>query len=248
MSAPQNAALDRLIRKLDGITGLSDADKQAIRGLPVTVKSIGPSGVILRESDPSLYCCFILDGWTYCQQSLKDGRRQVVSIHVPGDMPDLQGLHLPAPDFGMVALTGATVAFLPHTELRALVAAFPTVAAVLWRETLITAATHRAWITGLGRRDAQGRLAHLFCELYARLAAAGLNDGDTIPMPLRQTDIADVLGLTSVHVNRVMRDLRTENLVRLRNRRLEIQDRPALRALAEFNPHYLHLPNASAHS
>lgn len=117
---------------------------------------------------------------------------------------------------------------------------------MLWRETLITAATHRARITGLGRRNAHGRLAHLFCELYVRLSAVGLNDGDTIPMPLRQSDLADVLGLTSIHVNRTMRELRAENSVRLAQRRLKIQDWPTLRAVAEFNPHYLHLPNGSA--
>lgn len=242
MLAPQNDSLDRLIRKLDGITRLSEADKQAIRGLPVIVKTIGPGQAILHEGDPSPYCCLILNGWTLCQQLLSDGKRQILSVHVANDMPDLQSLHLPYPDFGMFALTGATIAFVPHVELRALMAAFPTVSAVFWRETLIVAAIHRAWITGLGRRDARGRLAHLFCEMRARLTAVGLNDGDTIPMPLRQTDLADVLGLTSVHVNRTMRELRAENLVRLESRRLEIRDWGALSAMAEFNPHYLYLP------
>jgi CRP-like cAMP-binding protein len=246
MSPVQNASLDHLIRKLDGATPLSEADKKAIRNLPVTIKTIEPGQALLHEGNLFPYCCLILEGWTYCQQVLSNGRRQILSLHIPGDLPDLQSLHLPDPDFGMQALTTATVAFVPHAELRALVAASSRVSTALWRETLITAAIHRAWITSLGRRDARARLAHLFCELYLRLSAAGLEDGGTIPMPLRQHDLADAIGVTSVHINRMIQDLRGENLVHLRSRRLEIRDWPGLRAAADFKPEYLHLPSDSA--
>jgi CRP-like cAMP-binding protein len=117
----------------------------------------------------------------------------------------------------------------------------PAISTALWREALITAAVHRVWMAGLGRRDARGRLAHLFCELYLRLKAVGLVDGYTLPMPLRQPDLADALGLTPVHVNRVLRDLRNEGLISLRGRRLEILDWAGLQAAGEFSPHYLHL-------
>ncbi|MHB2208008.1 Crp/Fnr family transcriptional regulator [Methylobacterium sp. CM6257] len=195
----------------------------------------------MPEEASSSSCCIILSGWACCYQMLNEGRRAILSFHVPGDVPDLQSLHLPHTDFGMTALTPAAVAFVAHADLRALMADYPAISTALWREALITAAVHRAWMAGLGRREARGRLAHLFCELYLRLKAVGLVDGYTLPLPLRQHDLADALGLTSVHVNRTVKDLRAEGLISLRSRRLEILDWPGLQAAGEFSPHYLHL-------
>jgi CRP-like cAMP-binding protein len=241
MIAASNDPLAILIRKLSGADGLSDAEQEAIRSLPVTIRTVAARQDIVQEGGPSSSCCIILDGWTCCYQMLEGGRRPILAIHVPGDLPDLQSLHLPVPDFGMTALTQATLAFVPLAELRKLMAALPNLSAALWREALINAAIHRAWMAGLSHRDARGRLAHLLCELYLRLSAAGHANGYAIPMPLRQTDLADALGLTSVHVNRVLKDLRGNGLISLHGRRLEIRDWSGLRAVAEFNPQYLHL-------
>lgn len=233
--------LDVLIRKLAGVQGFSKAERQAIGSLSATIREFSPQQDILSEGGYSSSCCIILDGWTCCYQMLDEGRRQILSFHVPGDVPDLQGLYLADTDFGMAALTAATVAFVPHTEVHKLIASFPTIATALWREALVGAAIHRAWMTGLGRRDARGRLAHLFCELYLRLTTVGLTDGYALPLPLRQPDLADALGLTPVHVNRTLRDLRNDGLISLRRRRLEIQDWLGLCTAAEFAPRYLHL-------
>ncbi|WP_267426986.1 Crp/Fnr family transcriptional regulator [Methylobacterium sp. GC_Met_2] len=222
---------------------LSKTEEHALRKLPVASRTFEAQQDIIYGGATSLHSCVVLDGWTCCYQLLTEGKRQILSIHVPGDMPDLQGLHLPQPDFGMAAITRAVVAFVPHTALRQLSDGSPTIAAALWRETLITAAIHRAWITSLGRRDARQRFAHLICELYLRLEAAGLASDHTMWMPLRQPDLADALGLTSVHVNRTMRSLRLDGLIDLRSRQLVIQDWDGLRALAAFSPQYLRLPN-----
>lgn len=230
-----------LIRKLSGADRLSQAEQQAIQSLPAKVRIVEAQQTILSGGEASTSCCIVLDGWTCAFQWLRNGGRPILAINVPGDAPDLQSLHLPAPDFSMVALTRATLAFVPHAELHKLTAAFPTLAAALWREALITAAIHRAWMAGLSRRDARGRLAHLFCELYLRLSAFDRANGYAIPMPLRQTDLADALGLTSVHVNRTLRELRSEGLISLHSRRLEIHAWDRLCAVAEFDPQYLHL-------
>ncbi len=245
MPEAPSAPFDALIRRLGGAKRLTGADERAIRGLPIAIRTFKPNQVMVHEGDPSPNCCIVLDGWTCCYQILAEGRRQIFSLHVPGEMPDLQSLHLPEPDFGMGALTAARVAFVPHTAVRALMAASPCVAAALYREALITAAIHRAWMTGLGRRDGSGRLAHLLLELHARLSAVGLADGASCPLPLTQADLADVLGQTSVHINRTLRDMRGLGLITLVGRRLTIHNRDSLIRLAEFDPRYLHLEFAT---
>lgn len=230
-----------LARRLGGATPLPKADERAILELPLIIRTIEASRDIVYEDGASNHCCVILDGWTCCYQLLTDGRRQILSFHVPGDLPDLQSLHLPSPDFAMATVTRSIVAFVPHAELRKLTDQYPAIAQAFWREAVVAAATHRAWITSLGRRDARQKLAHLFCELYLRLKAVGLTDGCSMPMPLRQTDFADALGLTSVHVNRTLRSLRTEGMVDLYSRRLTIHGWEALCAVSSFNPRYLHL-------
>ncbi|MGU3664535.1 Crp/Fnr family transcriptional regulator [Methylobacterium sp. A49B] len=226
---------------MGGATRFSQAEQHALRDLPATIWTVEAQRDIVNEGDPATQCCLVLDGWICCYHLLTEAGRQILSFHVPGDLPDLQCLHLPRPDFGIAAVTRATVAFVPHAKLRELANGFPTIAAALWRETLTCAAIHRAWITSLGRRDARQRLAHLICELYLRLEAVGLADEHILPMPLRQPDLADALGLTSVHMNRTLKAMRTDGLISLRSRRLEIRDWAGLSAVAEFDPQYLHL-------
>ncbi|WP_244507778.1 Crp/Fnr family transcriptional regulator [Methylobacterium phyllostachyos] len=232
-----------MARRLARAVSFTAVDQGAIERLPVVTRILEASRDIIYEDNSSAHCCVILDGWTCCYQLLANGRRQILSFHVPGDLPDLQSLYLPSPDFGMATVTRASVAFVPHTHLRRLAQQSPAMAQAFWREVVVTAATHRAWITSLGRRDARQKVAHLFCELYLRLEAASLAGDHIMPMPLRQNDLADALGLTSVHMNRVLRNMRTEGLFDLRSRRLKIRDWAALASAAEFNPQYLHLGN-----
>ena len=233
--------LESIVRSLEGTKRFSEAEQHALRDLPVTIWTVEAQRDIILEGDPVTQCCVVLDGWICCYHLLAEGRRQILSLHVPGDLPDLQCIHLPRPDFGIAAVTRATIGFVPHAALRELATDFPAIAAALWRETLISAAIHRAWITSLGRRDARQRFAHLICELYLRLEAVGLADDHIMPMPLRQPDLADALGLTSVHMNRTLKAMRTGGLIELRSRRLEIRDWAGLSALAEFSPQYLRL-------
>jgi len=230
-----------LIHKLESIGCLSDEERQAITRLPVTARPLGAHQDIVREKDRPSQCCLLLDGWACRYQMLSEGKRQIFSLHIPGDIPDLQSLQLEVMDHSVCTLTSAIVAFIPHEALLNLTAAFPGIAAVLWRDTLVDGAIFRQWMTGMGRRSACQAVAHLFCELYVKLGTIGLAQDHTYRLPLTQTELGDALGLSNVHVNRVLRDLRDWEWITLEGGRLQIHKWQELAGLCEFDPAYLHL-------
>jgi CRP-like cAMP-binding protein len=236
-----NHATNALIRKLKAIAQLSDEERRAIEYLPVTGRLLRPHQDIVHEHDQPSQCCLLLDGWIYRYQLLSEGKRQIFSFHIPGDIPDLQSLHLGTMDHNVCTLTQATVAFIPHEALRELTAAYPGLAAILWRDTLVDGAIFRQWMIGMGRRSAIGSIAHLYCELYVKLAAVGLAKDHAYKLPLTQQDIGDALGLSNVHVNRVLRELRERELITLQAHWLQINDWAELIKLCDFDPTYLHL-------
>ncbi|OHV17900.1 Crp/Fnr family transcriptional regulator [Methylorubrum extorquens] len=244
--APNPRAAALLIRKLKSIAPLTDEQCQAIERLPVRTHTLAAHHDIMRDGDRPAHCCLMLDGWACRYKLLGDGRRQILSFHMPGDIPDLQTLHIPTMDYSLASMTKATVAFIPHDSLSGLVSRHPGVGAILWRETLIDAAIFRAWMIGMGRRSAFQQVAHLFCEVYMKLQAAGLADHYRCPLPITQIDLADALGLTSVHVNRVLREMRGRALITLRENTLVIEAWDELLRIAEFDPTYLQLEYRAA--
>jgi CRP-like cAMP-binding protein len=236
-----NHSVDMLIRKLESISRLSNEERRAVEGLPITVRPLGAGQDIVQEKDRPSHCCLLLEGWACRYQLLNEGKRQIFSFHIPGDIPDLQSLHLRVMDHSVCVLTSSTVAFIPHEPLRELTAAFPGIAATLWRDTLVDGAIFRQWMTGMGRRSALGSIAHLFCEMYAKLESVGLARGYAYKLPLTQQDIGDALGLSNVHVNRVLRELRERNLITLQSQRLQINQWTELTKLCNFDSTYLHL-------
>ena len=238
--------MSRLIRKLESITTLSDEERQAVENLPVRFRSFDARQDIVRDGDKPSHCCLILDGWTCRYKLLSQGRRQILSFHVAGDIPDLQTLHLQTMDHSLATMKAATVAFIPLENLRELAADFPSIGTLLWRSTLVEAAISREWETNLGRRPAFERMAHLFCELYLRLQAVGLADDYRCPIPITQTDLADALGLTPVHVNRVLQEMRGRAIITLRSSTLVIEAWGDLLQASEFDPAYLHLEKRAA--
>lgn len=234
-------ATHMLIRKLESIACLSEEERQAITRLPVSTRSLGSHQDIVREKDRPSQCCLLLEGWACRYQVLSGGNRQIFSFHIPGDIPDLQSLHLQVMDHGVCTLTSAIVAFIPHEALLDLTAAFPGIAAVLWRDTLVDGAVFRQWMTGMGRRSACQAIAHLFCELYVKLEQIGLARDHAYRLPLTQSELGDALGLSNVHVNRVLRDLRNWEWITLVGGRLQINKWQELAGLCEFDPAYLHV-------
>ncbi|WP_236960264.1 Crp/Fnr family transcriptional regulator [Methylobacterium durans] len=229
------------MRRLESIASLADEERRALENLPISAKVIPPHQDIVRGKERTSHCCLVLEGWAYRYKMLHEGRRQILSLHIPGDAPDLHSLYLDEMDHALGALSRVTVGFIPHEAIHNLIRRFPNLVAALWRETLIDAAIFCERITSLGQRDASKRLAHLFCELYLRLRAVGLADGHSYALPVTQLDLSDALGMTNVHVNRVLQELRRRELITLRGGRLTINHWPELVEVAEFDAGYLHL-------
>ena len=232
---------ERLVRKLQSIKVLSPEDVEGLKTLPLILKLLASQEDVVSEGDRPSQCCLLLEGYLCRYKILPSGGRQIMSVHTPGDIPDLQSLHLKVMDHSLCALTPAKVAYIPHTAVRALISQFPRIGDAFWRDTLIDAAIFRAWLTGVGRRTSEARIAHLFCELFTRLRAVGLAGEDGFVLPLTQAEIGDALGLSTVHVNRSLQSLRAEGLVASKGRFLAIPDWERLKIAAEFDPTYLHL-------
>jgi CRP-like cAMP-binding protein len=187
----------------------------------------------------------LLEGWAACSKLLPDGRRQIINFAVPGDFLGLRCFLLPKADHAVVTITEASVSQFPQQQMVDLIRANPKFgAAVLWALSFEQAIVVDH-LVNIGRRSALERTAHLLLELEARLSLVGLSADGSFEVPVTQEDLGDVLGLTTVHVNRVLRQLRTRDLIGIRQRRVEILDRDGLEELAQFAAGYLEGEGAS---
>jgi CRP-like cAMP-binding protein len=236
----RQANANPLLWKLDSIADLSNEEKQALLDLPLTVKVFEADSDIVRDGDRPTECCLVLSGFVCRYKLLPEGRRQIMGFYIPGDTPDLQSLHLNVMDYSISALVTSSIALIPHESLRSCLERHPGLAAAFWRDTLIDAAMFREWMIGMGRRSAYQRIAHLLCELHVRLKAVGLTRDSGYELPVTQSELGDALGLSTVHVNRVLQDLRNEGLIVLHGGTLYIPDWEALQAAGDFDPTYLH--------
>jgi CRP-like cAMP-binding protein len=207
---------------------------EEIRELPAG-KPVVKAGVTLSHST------LLLDGIAARYKDLADGQRQIMELHIGGDFLDLHGFLLKELDHNVGAITPVRVAVVPHEAIRRITEDHPHLARMLWFSTLLDASIHRERILSVGRRSASSRLAHLFCELAVRMETVGLAERDRYWFPLTQGDLADASGLTSVHVNRMLKKLRDEGLTTFRNGEVVIHDWEGLQRAAEFDPTYLHL-------
>jgi CRP-like cAMP-binding protein len=235
-----------LIHKLESILVLSEDEKDVLRNVSGTIKTVGPRQDLVREGDRPSECCLILEGFAYRYKLTEEGKRQIFSFHIPGDIPDLQSLHIDVMDHSLSSLTTCKAMFISHESVRNLMQGCPRISDAFWRDTLIDAAVFREWILNLGRREAYERMAHLLCEFYVRLKAVGLTNGDACDMPFTQAELADATGLSTVHVNRTLQELRGDGLITLRAGSLSVLDWNRLREAGEFDPTYLHLRQEAA--
>ena len=232
--------LAALLRRLNTVSGLDDADIAAMRTLPIVVRQWEAGRAIVSDGDRSTDCCLVIEGFCVRAKTTASGGRQILSIHIAGEIPDLQSLHLHRMDHDLIAVVPSTLGLISHTSLRALTRANPNIAEVLWRDTLIDSAIFREWIVNVGQRPAVSRLAHIVVELRTRLAVTGRAVGDTFEMPLTQEQIGEALGITSVHANRVIKQLRDENIIEISRGRVTVLDEAKLAELAQFDDRYLH--------
>ncbi|UYY77713.1 Crp/Fnr family transcriptional regulator [Sphingomonas sp. R1] len=233
--------IERHLRKLRLRDTISAEEEAALRGTLLDTV-VHPAGrTLVRAGEEVNYSTLLLDGLIGRYKDLKNGQRQITHVHVAGDFADLHGFSLKRLDHSLLALTPCTIARAAHSRLRTITETMPHLTRVMWFSTNVDAAIHREWEVSLGRRSAIQRAAHLFCELHVRLGVVGLAEEDGYALAISQAELAECLGLTPVHVNRVLRELRERGLVEFRNGRVAFQDLPGVRRLAEFDPGYLYL-------
>ena len=238
--------LDRMIRKFERRAALSDDDREALVNLPHRIVKAEPGRYIVREGSSSDNCVLIVSGMAFRHKISSDGSRQIVSVHIAGDFIDLEGALLRIADHNVQALTRCELAIVPATTLREFLITHPQVALAMWVDTLIDASIFREWIMNIGRRDARERLAHIFCEVARRMEMAGLGSTEGYELPMTQEQLADASGLTAVHVNRTLKAMADEGLIRRERRFVFIPNWERLRAVAGFSELYLHLDQVAA--
>lgn len=220
---------------------LSDEDRQALEHVVRNVRQIGAYEDVIREGGKPDYVHVILEGFACRYKILPTGGRQIMAFLVPGDMCDLHVTILGDMDHSIGTLCPCKIAFLSQAVIDKLVAERPVVNRALWWATLVDEGTLREWLVSMGRRPADKQMAHLFCELLVRLESVGLVKDNSFEFPATQADLGDTLGLSAVHVNRVLQQLRAEGLVALTGKVLRVLDAERLRELADFDANYLHL-------
>lgn len=233
--------IERHLAKLRARDDVSREEETAIRGAVSEYRDIPADVTFIHAGETLTHSTLLLDGLMARQKDLKDGRRQTTELHVAGDFADLHSFTLKRLDHEIRTLTACRVAVVSHTKVRELTEAHPHIGRMYWFGTNLDGAIHREWELSLGRRTAEERMAHLFCELHVRLGLVGLADAQSYSLPLTQTELGECLGLSTVHVNRTLMELRARNVVEFRNGRVTLTDPVRLREIAEFDPAYLYL-------
>lgn len=230
-----------MLRKLQHWAALDDADRAALLALPHTIRRLSAHDFIVHEGDKPAYSCVLLSGFAVRHKIAGNGGRQILSLHMAGDLVDLQNSLLDVADHNVQAIGRVEAAYIPIEAIKAIAADHPAVGKAMWRETLVEASIFREWILNIGRRDARTRTAHFLCETALRLEAAGLSTAGQFELPVTQEHLGDILGLTGVHVNRTLQALSADGLVERRQRSVTIRDWDRLAATGDFDPTYLHL-------
>ncbi|MCJ2138438.1 Crp/Fnr family transcriptional regulator [Methylobacterium sp. E-066] len=228
-----------LARKLDGLASLTQQDRAALEGLTGYVHAVVRHTVLAEQEGVADHALIVFAGFASRYKRRVSGRRQILAYLVPGDLCDRGALHGYPLDHTIEALTPCRVAKVPRPVYLDLLGRHPRIALAVQRAKLAEEATAREWMVSIGIRSGRERMAHLLCELLERLGAIGQVTDGQYHLPLTQEDLADALGLTSVHVNRVLQALRRDGLISLRERRLRILAPRRLSQLAEFEAGYL---------
>lgn len=229
------------LKKLRQRTEISAEEERAIRDAVAETRRLRADEIFVRSGEELNSSTVLISGWMARSKDLPSGERQVTELHVAGDFADLHGFTLKRLDHDVTTLSECVVAVVPHERLLHITTKFPHLARVYWFFTNVDAAIHREWALSLGQRSALSRMANLFCELYMRLRVVGRTDGNGYEFPLTQRELSECLGLTVVHANRTLQELRRRGLVEFENRHVTILDRRGLEGVAEFDPSYLYL-------
>ena len=248
-----SADLAPMVSKLARRSPFGDAETQKLLALPHRIAELDANGWIVAEGDPATHCHVVLSGYAYCHKVTGDGARQIVSVHMRGDIVDPCGIALDTAVYNVQALTRASIAYIPRVAMRDLMWECPRIGAAVMAEIGTSATMLGEWLVGVGRRDARGRICHLLCEIATRQEAAGICHGPDYEWPMTQEQIGDATGLTPVHVNRTLQRLRSEGYFRTAGRRVTVHDWSRLWEVGDLGSRALPLPMqhngaAQAHS
>jgi CRP-like cAMP-binding protein len=233
-----------MIKKFAAHAAISVEDRASLFGLPYALRAFETNTYLVREGDNPDRCCAVVSGYAYRSKTTGDGRRQIVSIHGPGEVVDLQQLYLHIADNNVQAMTRCEVVTIPCEALRKLAVQRPTVAHAIFTAGTVELSVTREWMLNIGRRDACTRMAHLLCELAVRLAQPGSLARLTYELPMTQEQLGDALGLTAVHVSRTIKQLVRDGLIVHNKRAVQIPNWELLVKAGDFNTRYLHLAAA----
>lgn len=231
--------LATLVHHLQARSTLSAEERGALLSLPFRPSHDQAGSYLIRVGDPPSHCCVLLSGSAYRHKLAGDGARQILAIHFAGDPLGLGLGLLEASEHSVQTISPCHVAHIPHRAIVDIADRFPNIARAFWRESLVEASIAREWIVSLARGSARKRVAHLICELAIRQSTR-MEDGTTIDLPLTQEQVGDATGLTSVHVNRTMQEMRGAGLIRTDKRALTILEWTQLQEVGEFSRGYLH--------
>lgn len=240
MSIPIEAFTDLYVGKIERRGALSPAARKAILALPARRRSYATYEDIVREGDEPGHCCFVETGLVSRHKTLRDGSRQIVSFHIAGDMVDLSSALVVIADHGIRTHTPTTIVAVQHSDILRVAEDHPELGRAFWFDTLVDAAIFREWTVNVGRRSGLARTAHLLMEFAYRFKAANMMDGDMFELPVSQNDLSDALGISSVHLNRMLQSLRREGYIRTVSRTVQIERWHDLVQVAGFTSAYLH--------
>jgi CRP-like cAMP-binding protein len=235
-----------MVRKLSQHRPLDQSDREAILNLPVSPRRLKPGQYLVWDGDRPQQTCLLLSGFAMRHKEAGNGGRQILSIHMRGDVLDLQNSMLGMADHNVQMLTAGEVGMIPVEAMRDIAFRHPAVGLAMWYETLIDGSIFREWLVNIGRRDARTRIAHLLCEIALRMEVAGLGRSTSYELPITQEQLADSVALTSVHVNRTLMRLEEERLITRTKREVTVIDWERLVSAADFEPRYLHLERKAA--
>lgn len=234
--------LEIMLRKLKLWVPLSRSDEEALLKLPHAVITVPKRKTIISDGDIVVHCYLLLSGFCVRYKLVGDGGRQIVSIHMKGDLVDLQNAIVGVADHSVQALTDCKMAKIPIAVIHDLTNSHSGIKDAMWHDTLVDGSIYREWVANVGRRDAHTRIAHLLCEFALKLEAVSLGEQLNYELPMTQDELADATGLTPVHVNRTLMDLAREGLIeRATPKSVVIGDWKRLAAAGDFDPAYLHL-------
>ena len=231
---------NQFIEKLRELAKLDDKDIAALEALTSQPQLYRPRQDLIREGDQPGPMLVILEGWAFRYKVLPSGSRQIMAFMMPGDACDLNIGMLAEMDHSIQTVTQAKIAKIESEAIDKLMIAHPRIARAMYVAQLVDESTLRAWIVSLGRRSSVERAAHLLLELYIRAIRVGIVNGNEMELPLSQAVLADALGMTPVHVNRMLQDFRRSGAVELRRGILRINDPAALTQISGFDDNYLH--------